>query len=55
MINLECRNTRGLNDPLKKVEVRNLIRIQNFKICGLVETRVQVYNKDKVRHNIQPT
>lgn len=55
MNNIGCWNIRGLNDPLKQVEVSNLIRNNNIKICGLVETLVQESNKDIIRNNILPS
>lgn len=50
--NIGCWNTSGLNDPLKQVEVRNFITSNSLKIHGLVETRVQANNKDRIRNNI---
>ncbi|XP_026459483.1 uncharacterized protein LOC113360158 [Papaver somniferum] len=47
-------NIRGMNDPLKKVEVMNFIRINNLSIVGIVETHVQSQNKDRIRRVIRP-
>lgn len=54
MNNIGNWNTRGLNDPLKQVEVRKLINSSSLKFCGLVETRVKASYKERIRNNIMP-
>ncbi|KAJ9536410.1 hypothetical protein OSB04_un000423 [Centaurea solstitialis] len=41
MIKLACWNIRGLNAPIKQMEVRDLIRSSNLSFCALLETHVQ--------------
>lgn len=55
MIKMGFWNTRGPNDPLKQVEVRNLIRYSSLSLLGIVETHVQESNKDKIRRSIHPS
>ena len=47
-----CWNIRGLNDPLKQREVRNLIKDEKLSLCGLVETKVLEKNKDVILKTI---
>jgi len=43
-----CWNVRGLNDPIKYLELRRLIHQERMAFFGLVETRVRDRNKDNV-------
>ena len=43
-----CWNVRGLNDPIKHSELRQLIHQERMVFFGLVETRVRDRNKDNV-------
>lgn len=50
MFNIGCWNTRGLNDPLKQLEVKFLIRSIKISIIGLVETHVHESNENRIRN-----
>jgi len=43
-----CWNVRGLNDPIKHLELRRFVHQERIALFGLVETRVRDKNKDKV-------
>ncbi|XP_021724734.1 uncharacterized protein LOC110692050 [Chenopodium quinoa] len=47
MINLCTWNVRGLNDPAKVTEVKNLINTHNIKVIALFETRIKPQNCSK--------
>lgn len=53
MLKVAAWNLRGLNDPLKQVEVGSLIRQNKLSIVGILETHVQEVNKVQIRNNIQ--
>lgn len=48
-------NVRGLSDPLKQFEVKNLIRNNQLSLIGLIETHVRELNKSRIRNNINPS
>ena len=52
MFNIAAWNIRGLNDPLKQVEVKKLIFENHLDILGIVETRVRNINKEAIRRNV---
>ncbi|XP_026378158.1 uncharacterized protein LOC113272552 [Papaver somniferum] len=52
MIKIGGWNIRGLNDPLKQVEVSNFIQVNKLAMVGIVETHVQEANKSRIRNNI---
>lgn len=54
-IKMGCWNIRGLNDPLKQVEVSRLIRGNKLSLVGTVETHVHESNKDRIRNKIWPS
>lgn len=54
-INMGCWNIGGFNDPMKHVELKNFIYKNNIKICGVVETRVQEQNNDRILASIAPS
>ena len=43
------RNVRGLNNPLKIGEIKELIRDNKITCFDLLETRVKIHNKVKIR------
>ena len=47
-MNIGCWNIRGLNDPLKHLEMHHLIRHHRVTFFGLVETQVRKSSKDNV-------
>lgn len=46
-------NCRGLNDPFKVLEVKQLVSMYEAKMVCLIETRVKVGNVGKVRGKLQ--
>ena len=47
-MNIITWNVRGLNDTIKRKEVRNLIRKQNITVLDILETRMRDFQRDKV-------
>lgn len=47
-------NIRGLNDPMKKNEVRKLIDEHKLSFVALIETKIKEVNKDRVLRAIAP-
>lgn len=52
MVNVAAWNIRGLNTPIKKMEVRSLLADNNISIMGVLETKVKEENCDRVRKGI---
>lgn len=52
MFSIGSWNIRGLNDSLKQVEVKNLIRDNYLYIVGFIETHVQGVNKCRIMNDI---
>ena len=54
MYQIACWNVRGLNDPSKHVEVRNLIFDNKISCFGLIENKLSLDNIDNVCKSIWP-
>ena len=39
MFKLGAWNIRGLNDPIRQKEARNIIAANKLSVCGIVETK----------------
>ncbi|KAL3534579.1 hypothetical protein ACH5RR_003040 [Cinchona calisaya] len=53
-MNIVARNTRGLNDPLKHIEVRNIAQKYNIHILGLLENKVRGDNISELEKAVLP-
>ena len=54
MIKLAAWNIRGLNDPLKKKEIRSFVRVHSISVVCILETRVKSSNMDRICASILP-
>ena len=54
MIKLAAWNIRGLNDPLKKKEIRSFVRVHSIRVVCILETRVKSSNMDRICASILP-
>ena len=54
MVKFASWNIRGLNDPLKQIEVRSFVKSHALDFVCILETRVRVSNKDRIFSSIFP-
>ena len=54
MVKFATWNIRGLNDPLKQKEVHSFVMSNDIDFVFILETRVRVYNKDKIFNALLP-
>ena len=52
MYQLACWNVRGLNDPSKHVEVRNLTFDNKISCIGLIENKLSLDNIENICKSI---
>lgn len=52
MVNIAAWNIRGLNSPIKQMEVRSLLVDNNVSILGLLETKVKKENCGRIKQSI---
>lgn len=48
-MNIFTWNVRGMNDPIKVVEIKKFLAKQNISVIALVETKIKEKNSQKVQ------
>ncbi|XP_056698437.1 uncharacterized protein [Spinacia oleracea] len=51
-MNINSWNVRGLNDPIKVVEIKKFLANNNISVVSLLETKVQEKNSSKIQKKI---
>ncbi|XP_021844124.1 uncharacterized protein [Spinacia oleracea] len=51
-MNISTWNVRGLNDPIKVVEIKKFLANNNISVVALLETKVQEKNSSKIQKKI---
>lgn len=51
---ITCGNVRGLNDPLKQVEIQKITNKHKHAVFALCETRVKAHNSSKIAKKLFP-
>lgn len=52
-MNIYAWNVRGMNDPVKVVEINNFLSTNNISVVALVETKIKEKNSKKIQKKIE--